>query len=115
MESSINKIFDTSNKKENQNPNYFHILLRFSTSSKAYSVKIPSSWTVKKLQKFIEYSFKEEVKNSVINLFFGAKKLEILNEYLDRYLKYGNNELNQIIVSVKKNTGISEIEDEKKL
>ena len=93
MESTINKMFDTSNKKENQNPNFFHILLRFSTSSKAYSVKIPSSWTVKRLQKFIEYSFREEVKNSVINLFFGAKKLEILNEHLDKYLKYGNNEL----------------------
>jgi hypothetical protein len=112
MESSIKKLINSKNEKSYTN--YFLIILRFSSSSKVYSIKIPNTWTVKRLENFIEYSFREEVKNSVINLFFGAKKFDNPYECLSAFLKPGANELNQIIVSVKKNQGIAEMEADKK-
>lgn len=113
MESINNKI---SEKLTNEKSDLyqFNILLRFSTSSKAYSIKVPYTWTIGKLEKFIEYYFKEEVKSSLITLLLGAKKLDNSTDKLSVYLKSGQNELNQIIVSTKKSQGLSDIESDKK-
>jgi hypothetical protein len=115
MENTKNKLLERATyNREESNGSEFNILLRFSASGKVYSLKVPNTWTVRKLEKFIESYFKEEVKSSIIIFLLGAKKLENPLDHLTDHLKSGYNELNQIIVSTKKNQGISENEAEKK-
>lgn len=76
------------------------LVLRFTPSGKVFSLVIPSLWTIKKLKNFIDYTFKEEIKNSKVNLFYGAKLLTNENAPLSTILNK-NEELNQIIINLK--------------
>jgi hypothetical protein len=90
--------------KENSLEKDVLIILRFSTSGRVYSFRIPNTWKVNKLEDFIASYMKEEINNSNFTLFFGAKKLDDHREKLSDILKPGINTLNNIIVSIQKNT-----------
>ena len=99
--------------KENSFENHLLILLRFSTSGRAYSFKIPNTWKVNKLEDFIASYMKEELNNSNFTLFSGAKKLDDHREKISDILKPGINTLNNIIVSIQKNTQSENVEANK--
>ena len=100
--------------KENSIEKDLLILLRFSTSGRAYSFKIPNTWKVYKLEDFIATYMKEELNNSNFSLFFGAKKLGDHKERLSDILKPDINQLNNIIVRIQKNTLSENVDANKK-
>jgi hypothetical protein len=97
---------DDSNPNNTQNKATFsntRIVLRFSSVGKVFSFLMPLSWTVKRLKNFISYSFKEDVKNSLINLYYGARLIQNENSLVEAYLNQekDRSELHQIIVVLK--------------
>lgn len=89
-------------RNENEKTN-LRLVLRFTPSGKVYSLLMPLSWTVKKLKSFICYSFKDDVKNSLVNLYSGAKLLKDENLLVANLFNMNREreELNQIIVNLK--------------
>ena len=51
---------------KNEFKKHLSILLRFSPNGKNISMVIPNNWNVKKLKNFINYAFKDDVKNNKI-------------------------------------------------
>jgi hypothetical protein len=88
-------------EEKNDQKKQLRIVLRFTSSGKVYSLMPLHTWTVKKLKSFINYTFKDDVKNNQVNLYYGAKLLN--NDALPLTVIFQNNkeELNQIIVNLK--------------
>lgn len=82
------------------------IILKFSSISKTFSFQMPKNWTARQLKHFIRYSFPEDVKNSIVNLYIGAKQIQEGEKILSLFNKI--DEIKMIIVILKKSEAVNE-------
>lgn len=84
---------------ENNQKEFYIILLRFSASQNNFSCIIPNNWTIKVLKNFILQSFKNEIKTSFSIIYSG----KILNndEILLSSMFKSDEKLYQLFISNK--------------
>ena len=82
--------------------NQIRIFLRFTQSGKVYSISVPVLWTVKKIKNFINFAFKEEIKNNKLNLYNGTKLL-VKDDQVINSIFYNKEDIYQLIVNLKPN------------
>lgn len=92
---------------------YYRILLRFSLSQNNYSCQIPKDWTVKILKNFILHSFKNELRNN-FTLIYSGKILQNEEQIISSIIKKDET-LNQIFVTIKNDNTKQESKLEKLL
>ena len=102
---------DNIESNENNQISQIAVVLHF-TSSKSFSLKVPISWTIRKLISFVTLTFKSELKNSIPIFLFKGNIMQPSNEAaLKDFLN--PQQVNHIIITPKQKE-INNIEEEPK-
>src|SRR5689334_13104220 len=93
-------INQNDNKEENKKHTIKRVILRFTSLGRNYTVPLDYLWNVKKLHNFLNFAFKENVKNNKILLFYGTRQLNDEEEIFENIFK-NKSDMNQIFVVLK--------------